>query len=143
MLMVLASGCRTRTGMTFTGLLGAGAPGAYFGAVAAGSLAVVTGQVRDPAAIPGLAVLGAVGGCLAAMLTRWAPAVHRRIAVLTAVGLVSLPLAVCIGQLPHQWAEVGISLMAVGWLMRVGRYVSCARRGQMRRPETGLAVRIR
>jgi hypothetical protein len=129
--------------MTFTGLLAAGAPGAYCGAVAAGLLAVVTGQVLHPAAMAGLAVLGAVGGLLAAMLTGWAPAVHRRVVVFTVVGLVSLPLAVCIGQLQHQWATWGVGLVAAGWLIRTGRYVSWGRRGRVRRPEAGLAVPVR
>jgi hypothetical protein len=103
-----------RGGVSFAGVLGAGVPGAYFGAVAAGLLAVVTGQVRDPAAMAGLAVLGAAGGWLVAILTRWAPAVHRRVAVFTGGGLVSFPLAVSIGQLQHQWAEVGIGSWPLG-----------------------------
>jgi hypothetical protein len=82
---------RGRAGMTFIGLLGAGAPGAYFGAAAAGVLPVVTGQVREPAGLVGLAMMGAVGGWLVAMLTRWAPAVHHRVVVFTAGGLVSFP----------------------------------------------------
>jgi hypothetical protein len=132
-----------RGGVSFAGVLGAGVPGAYFGAVVAGLLAVVVEQVRDPAAIAGLAVLGAVGGSLVAILTRWAPAVHRRVAVFTAGGLVSFPLAVFIGQLQHQWAEVGIGFMAAGWLIRAGHYVSSAWRGRVRWPAAGLAVRVR
>lgn len=133
----------TRGGVSFAGVLGAGVPGAYFGAVAAGLLAVVTEQVRDPAAMAGLAVLGAAGGWLLAILTRWAPALHRRVTVFTAGGLVSFPLAVSIGQLQHQWAEVGIGFIATGWLIQAGRYVSSARRGRVRRPAAGLAVRVR
>jgi hypothetical protein len=132
-----------RGGVSFAGVLGAGVPGAYFGAVAAGLLAVVTGQVRDPAAMAGLAVLGAAGGWLVAILTRWAPAVHRRVAVFTAGGLVSFPLAVSIGQLQHQWAEVGIGFVAAGWLVRAGRCLSSARRGRVRRLAVGPAVRVR
>jgi hypothetical protein len=134
---------RRRTGTTFTGLLAAGVPGAYFGAVVAGLLAVVTEPLRDPAAMAGLAVLGTVGGCLVAILTRWAPAVHRRVAVFTVGGLVSFPLAVSIGQLQHPWAEVGIGFIAAGWLIRAGHYVSAAWRGRVRRPAAGLAVRVR
>jgi hypothetical protein len=137
-----------RGGVSFAGVTGAGVPGAYFGAVAAGLLAVVTGQVRDPVAMAGLAmaelaVLGAAGGWLVAILTRWAPAVHRRVAVFTAGGLVSFPLAVSIGQLQHQWAVVGIGFVAAGWLVRAGRYVSSARRGRVRRPAVMLAARVR
>jgi hypothetical protein len=132
-----------RGGVSFAGVLGAGVSGAYFGAVVAGLLAVVVGQVRDPAAMAGLAVLGAVGGWLVAILTRWAPAVHRRVVVFTAGGLVSFPLAVFIGQLQHQWAEVGIGFMAAGWLIRAGHYVSSAWRGRVRWPAAGLAVRVR
>ena len=129
--------------MTFIGLLGAGAPGAYCGAAAAGLLAVVTGQVRDPAGLVALAVVGAVGGWLVAMLTRWAPAVHHRVAVFTSGGLVSFPLAVSFGQLQPPWAQVGFGFVAAGWLIRVGRYLFCARRGPVRRLEVGLAVRVR
>lgn len=132
-----------RGGVSFTGALRAGVPGAYFGAVVAGLLAMVTEQVRDPAAMTGLAVLGAVGGWLVATLTRWAPAVHHRVAVFTAGGLVSFPLAVSIGQLQHQWAEVGIGFMAAGWLIRAGHYVYSAWAGRMRRPAAKLAVRVR
>ena len=77
------------------------------------------------------------------MAPRWAPAVHHRVAVFTAGGLVSFPLAVSIGQLQHQWAEVGIGFMAAGWLIRAGHYVYSAWAGRMRRPAAKLAVRVR
>lgn len=145
--LLSAVGCARRRrmargGMTFTGLLGAGGVGAYFGAAGAGLFAVVTGQVNDPAAMVGLAVMGAVGGWLLAMLTRWAPAVNRRVLVFVVGGLVSFPLAFSVPWQSHQWAEVGVGLMAVGWLIRAGRYLSAARRGRVLQSPAGMFVRV-
>jgi hypothetical protein len=109
-----------RGGISFAGLVGAAAAGAYFGAAAAGLLAVLTGQVFAPgspwpAGVGVLAVLGAAGGWLLARLTRLAPALERRALVLTVGGLVSLPLAVAIGQL-HQAGSIGIGLVMIAGL---------------------------
>lgn len=111
-----------RGGISFAGLIGAAAVGAYLGAVAAGLLAVVTGQVFAagspwPAGAGVLALLGAAGGWLVAGLTRsrLAPRLPRRTLVFTLGGLVSLPLAVAIGQL-RQMDSVGIVLVVIaGW----------------------------
>jgi hypothetical protein len=120
-----------RGGISFAGLVGAAAAGAYVGAVAAGLLAVLTGQVFAagspwPAGVGVLAVLGAAGGWLLARLTRLASALDRRVLVLTVGGLVSLPLAVAIGQLWHG-GSVGVGLvMIAGWAGAVIHV--CARR---------------
>jgi hypothetical protein len=109
-----------RGGISFAGLVGAAAAGAYVGAAAAGLLAVLTGQVFAagspwPAGVGVLAVFGAAGGWLLARLTPLALAVDRRVLVLTVGGLVSLPLAVAIGQL-HQAGSVGTGLVMIAGL---------------------------
>ncbi|MGH4009676.1 MAG: hypothetical protein ACRDTH_16255, partial [Pseudonocardiaceae bacterium] len=111
-----------RGGISFAGLIGAAAVGAYLGAVVAGLLSVATGQAFAvgspwPAGAPVLALLGAAGGCLVARLTRarLVPRLSRRTLVFTLGGLVSLPLAIAIGQL-HQVDSVGIALVVIaGW----------------------------
>lgn len=108
-----------RGGISFGGLIRAAGAGAYLGVAVAGLLAVFTGQVFAagspwPAGAPVLALLGAVGGWLLARLTRprLAPRLSRRTLVLTVGGLVSLPLAVAIGQL-HQVGSVGIAVVMI------------------------------
>lgn len=129
---------RTRMwgGVSFAGLLGAAAAGAYVGAVAAGLLAVLTGQVFAagspwPAGVGVLAVLGAAGGWLLARLTRLALALDRRVLVLTVGGVVSLPLAVAIGQL-RQAGSVGIVLVMIAGWAGVRTYVRARRRAVRR-----------
>lgn len=124
-----------RGGISFAGLIGAAAVGAYLGAVVAGLLAVVTGQVFAigspwPAGAVVLALLGAVGGWLVARLTRarLAPRLFRRTLVFTVGGLVSLPLAIAIGQL-HQVDSVGIVLVVIAGWARIISYVT----GRLRR----------
>lgn len=111
-----------RGGISFAGLIGAAAAGAYLGAVVAGLLAVLTGQAFAagspwPAGVGVLALLGAAGGWLLAQLTRarLAPRLSRRTLVFALGGLVSLPLAIASGQL-HQVDSVGIVLVVIaGW----------------------------
>ncbi len=124
-----------RGGISFAGLIGAAAAGAYLGAVVAGLLAVVTGQAfaaGSPwlAGAPVLALLGAVGGWLLARLTRarLAPRLSRRTLVFTVVGLVSFPLAVAVGQL-HQMGSVGIVLVMIAGCAGILSYVT----GRLRR----------
>lgn len=125
-----------RGGISFAGLVGAAAAGAYVGAVAVGLLAVLTGQVFAagspwPAGVGVLAVLGAAGGWLLARLTRLAPALDRRVLVLTVGGLVSLPLAVAIGQLRHG-GSVGIGLVMIAGLVGAVTHVRARRRAATR-----------
>ncbi|MGH3811785.1 MAG: hypothetical protein ACRDUV_04930, partial [Pseudonocardiaceae bacterium] len=102
-------------------------------AVVAGLLAVVTGQAFAagspwPAGAPVLALLGAVGGWFLARLTRARLALSRRTLVFTVGGLVSLPLAVAIGQL-HQMSSVGIILVMIAGCAGIVSYVT----GRLRR----------
>ena len=125
-------------GITFPGVVGAAASGAYVGAVVAGLLALVTGQVFDagspwPAGAGVLALMGAVGGWLFARLSWLALRMHRRILVFTVAGLVSFPLAVAIGQL-HQVDSIGIGLVMITGCASAIRYVSHRRRRVVRRP---------
>jgi hypothetical protein len=106
-----------RGGISFAGVVGAAATGAYLGAAVAGLLALLTGQVFDaaspwPAGAGVLAVLGAVGGWLVARLIRLALTMNRRTFVFTVAGAVSCPLAVASGQL-HRVSSVGISLVMI------------------------------
>lgn len=123
---------RTVCGVSFAGLVGATAAGAYVGAVAAGALAVLTGQVFAagspwPAGVGVLAVLGTIGGWLLSRLTRLAPTLERRTLVWTVGGLVSLPLAVAIGQL-RQAGGVGIGLVMIDGLAGAVTHVRASRR---------------
>ncbi|MGH3777035.1 MAG: hypothetical protein ACRDRR_15125 [Pseudonocardiaceae bacterium] len=116
-----------RGGISFAGLVGAAAAGAYFGAATAGLLAVLTGQALvagNPwsAGVTVLALLGAAGGWLLGRLTSLAPALDRRALVFTVGGLVSFPLAVAIGQL-RQVGSVGIGLVMIAGLVSVLVYV--------------------
>jgi hypothetical protein len=128
-----------RGGFSFAGLIGAAAVGAYLGAVVAGLLAVVTGQVFAagspwPAGSGVLALLGAAGGWLVAGLTRarLAPRLFRRTLVCTLGGLVSLPLAIAIGQL-HQVGGVGIVLVVIaGWAGIISYVTGRLRRASQR-----------
>lgn len=136
-----------RGGVSFAGLVASAATGAYLGAAAAGLLALLTGQVFDagspwPAGASVLALLGAAGGWLVARLTRLAMTMNHRTLVFTAAGLVSLPLAIAIGQL-HQADSVGIGLVMIAGLTGVVRYVSHCRRRVMRRPSGRYARALR
>lgn len=126
---------RTVRGISFAGLIAAGTVGAYFSAVVAGLLAVLTGQAFVvgspwPAGVGVLALLGAVGGCLLAGITRarLVPGLSRRTLVFAIGGLVSLPLAVAVGQL-HQLGGVGIVLVVIAGLAGIIRYLT----GRLRR----------
>ncbi|MGH3935987.1 MAG: hypothetical protein ACRDS1_13590, partial [Pseudonocardiaceae bacterium] len=99
----------------------------------AGLLAVLTGQAFAagspwPAGAAVLALLGAAGGGALAGLTRLAPRLSRRTLVFTLGGLVSLPLAVAIGQL-HQVGSVGIVLVMIAGCAGILSYVT----GRLRR----------
>lgn len=136
-----------RGGISFAGVVGAAATGAYFGAAVAGLLALLTGQVFDagspwPAGAGVLAVLGAASGWLVARLTRLALTMNRRTLVFTVTGAVSFPLAVAIGQL-HQVGGVGIGLvMIAGCASAVGHVANCRRR-VIRRPSARSARVVR
>lgn len=117
-----------RGGISFTGVIGAAAGGVYLGAVLAGLLALITGHVFDagspwPAGASVLALLGAAGGWLFAQLSRRAITMHRRTLLFTVAGLVSLPLAVAIGQL-HQVGSIGIGLVVIAGCGGIVRYVA-------------------
>jgi hypothetical protein len=132
-------------GISFAGLIGAAAAGAYLGAVVAGLLAVVTGQALAadspwPAGAGVLALLGAAGGWLLSGLTRTrlAPGLSRRTLVFTLGGLVSprglvsLPLAVAFGQL-HRVGGVGIVLVVIaGWAGIISYVTGRLRRASQR-----------
>ena len=128
-----------RGGISFVGLIGAAAVGAYLGAAVAGLLAVVTGQAFAvgspwPGGVSVLALLGAVGGWLVAQLTRMrlAPGLSRRTLVFTLSGVVSLPLAVAIGQL-HKVDSAGIILVVIaGWVGIIGYVTGRLRRASQR-----------
>lgn len=128
-----------RGGLSFAGLIGAAAGGAYLGATVAGMLAVMTGQAFAvgspwPAGAGVLALLGAAGGWLLAQLTRTrlAPEMPRRTLVFTLGGLVSLPLAIAIGQL-HQLDGVGTVLVVIaGWVGIISYVTGRLRRGSQR-----------
>lgn len=123
---------RLRSWAMFAKLISAGGLGTYVGAAAAGLVAVLTGQVFAPgsawpAAVPGLAVLGIVLGAVVARLSRrWLfPQIPRRgkgLLGFLGAGLVTLPLAVAIGQF-HQLRGVGLPLIAVGTLAMVVVYL--------------------
>ncbi|MGH3901180.1 MAG: hypothetical protein ACRDTA_23605 [Pseudonocardiaceae bacterium] len=122
-------------GIRFGGLIRAAAAGAYLGAAVAGLIAVLTGQAfaaGSPwlAGAPVLALFGAVGGWFLARLTRarLVPRLPRRTLVFTVGGLVSLPLAVAIGQL-HQVGNVGIALVMIAGCAGIVSYVT----GRLRR----------
>ncbi|MGH4011275.1 MAG: hypothetical protein ACRDTH_24465 [Pseudonocardiaceae bacterium] len=124
-----------RGGISFAGLIGAAAVGAFLGAVVAGLLAVLTGQAFAagspwPAGAGVLALLGAAGGWLLARLTRarLAPRLFRRTLMFTLGGLVSLPLAIAVGQL-HQVDSVGIVLVVIAGWAGIINYVT----GRLRR----------
>ena len=125
---------RTVRGISFAGLIAAGTVGAYFSVVVAGLLAVLTGQAFAagspwPAGVGVLALLGVVGGWLLAGVSRarLVPELSRRTLVFALGGLVSLPLAVAVGQL-HQVGGVGIVLVVTAGLVSISRYLTGRRR---------------
>lgn len=119
-------------GVSVAGLVGAAAAGAYLGAAAAGLLAVLSGQVFAagspwPAGAGVLAILGAAGGWLVSRFTRVVPTLQRRAWVLSVGGLVSVPLAVALGQL-HQGGSVGVGLVMIAGLATAVTHVRTCRR---------------
>lgn len=116
----------------FAGLIGASGVGTYLGTAVAGLVAVLSGQVLAqgsswPAAAVMLAVLGAGAGAVIAGLTRVARTLRRRTLILTAGGLVSLPLATAINHL-DQVDSIGIGLVGLGGVVGVIVYVRGRRR---------------
>ncbi|RAS59520.1 hypothetical protein C8D87_114132 [Lentzea atacamensis] len=107
--------------VAFLRFIGAFGAGAYFGAAAAGLVAVVTGRVFAPgstwvAALPFLVILGAVLTAGAAWLTRlWLlPKLRRRRKRWgAAAGVVLTPLAVAFGEL-GDLAPLGVVLVLIG-----------------------------
>jgi hypothetical protein len=120
---------RTVRGISFAELIAAGTVGAYFSAVVAGLLAVITGQAFAGGSLwlagaGVLALFGAVGGWLLAGITRarLVPKMSRRTLAFALGGLVSLPLAVAVGQL-HQVGGVGIVMVVLAGLVGIIRYL--------------------
>ena len=134
MSVVRSLAMRTVRGVSFAGLIAAGAVGAYFSVVVAGVVAVFTGQAFAagspwPGGVGVLALLGVVGGWLLAGISRArvVPELSRRTLVFAIGGLVSLPLAVAVGQL-HQVGGVGVVLVVTAGLVGIMRYLSGRRR---------------
>ena len=133
--------------ISFAGVVGAAATGAYLGAAVAGLLALLTGQVFDagspwPAGAGVLAVLGAAGGWLVARLTQLALTMNRRTLVFTVAGAASFPLAVAVGQL-HQVGSVGIGLVMIAGCAGAIGQVSNRRRRVMRQSSGRYAHALR
>lgn len=120
----------------FLRLVAAQGLGAYLGAAVAGALALLSGDAFAPgstwpSALPGFAVVGAVAGMVAAALTRgWLlPGAQRRGPVFTVAGVVTMPLAVAVGELdPTALEAVAVPVVVAGGVASTVVYLRALRR---------------